>query len=71
MTKTSGLKFKKFDLHVHTPASEDYEDKGVTAENIVDQAIIEGLVGIAITDHQTGDWVRTSERANGCYEARL
>lgn len=44
-------------MHVHTPASEDYKDKNVTAQNIVDQAIIKGLVGIAITDHQTGDWV--------------
>ena len=39
MIKTSGLKFKKFDLHVHSPASEDYKDKGVTAQNIVDKQL--------------------------------
>ncbi len=32
MRKTQGLFFKKFDLHVHTPASEDYKDKNVTAQ---------------------------------------
>jgi hypothetical protein len=63
MIKTSGLKFKKFDLHVHTPASEDYKDKNVTAQDIVDQAIKKGLVGIAITDHQTGVWVDRIKKA--------
>jgi len=50
-------------LHVHTPASEDYKDKGVTVQNIVDQAIKKGLAGIAITDHQTGDWVDRIKKA--------
>ena len=52
-----GLKFKKFDLHVHTPASGDYKDKEITADDIVNEAIKKGLSGIAITDHQTGDWI--------------
>jgi ABC-type cobalamin/Fe3+-siderophores transport system ATPase subunit len=63
MDLSQGLKFKKFDLHVHTPDSEDYKDKSVTAQNIVDQAISKGLTGIAITDHQTGDWVDSIKEA--------
>ncbi|MBU3918644.1 AAA family ATPase [Patescibacteria group bacterium] len=57
MVFTKGLKFKKFDLHIHTPASDDFKDKNVTAEDIVDSALEKGLTGIAITDHQTAEWV--------------
>jgi hypothetical protein len=52
-----GLKFRKFDLHIHTPASSDYKDMSATAEEIVDKALAMNLAGIAITDHQTGRWV--------------
>lgn len=52
-----GLKFKKFDLHIHTPASSDYQDKTITVEQIIDKAIAMDLAGIAITDHQTGKFV--------------
>lgn len=57
MTKTAGLKFEKFDLHVHTPASFDFNDKTVTPAQIVKEATDKGLKAIAITDHNTGDWV--------------
>lgn len=57
MNHQLGLKFKKFDLHIHTPASSDYKDKSATVEQIVDKAIAMGLAGIAITDHQTGKMV--------------
>jgi len=64
MTNTIGLKFKKFDLHIHTPAlSEDYKDIKATAEDIVNQAISKGLAGIAITDHQTGIWIDGVKKA--------
>lgn len=66
MNSTQGLKFKKFDLHVHTPASEDYKNKQATADDIVSQAISKGLAGIAITDHQTGEWInKVKEAAKG------
>ncbi|MCL5666549.1 MAG: PHP domain-containing protein, partial [Patescibacteria group bacterium] len=54
MNITKGLYFKKFDLHVHTPASNDFTDKQATANDIVDAALAQNLTGIAITDHQTG-----------------
>ena len=55
--KKHGLSFKKFDLHIHTPASKCFSDKSVTAEQIVAKAIKEGLSAIAITDHNTGEWI--------------
>jgi DNA polymerase III alpha subunit len=57
MCKYPGLQFEKFDLHVHTPASHDFADKHVTATDIVNRALRQGLRGIAITDHNTGDFV--------------
>jgi len=60
---SKGLKFKKFDLHIHTPASDDYSDKSVKAQQIVDKAISKHLAGIAITDHQTGVWVDQIKKA--------
>jgi hypothetical protein len=36
---SSGLTFKKIDLHIHTPASGCFEDKTVTADQIVREAI--------------------------------
>jgi ABC-type lipoprotein export system ATPase subunit/histidinol phosphatase-like PHP family hydrolase len=57
MRKTQGLFFKKFDLHIHTPASKCFYDKNVTPEQIVQKAIQMKLNAIAITDHNTGEWV--------------
>jgi predicted metal-dependent phosphoesterase TrpH len=56
MTLTNGLAFQRFDLHVHTPASTDFEGTA-TAADIVKAACDRGLRGIAITDHQTAAWV--------------
>ena len=52
----TGLSFKKLDLHIHTPASQDFRGS-VTPEEIVDKAIAEGLHGVAITDHNSGAWI--------------
>jgi len=57
MSKTQGLFFKKFDLHIHTPASKCFYNKNVTPEQIVQKAIQMKLSAIAITDHNTGEWV--------------
>ena len=55
MTKYPGLQFKKFDLHVHTPASHDFDDKGATPEDVVKEALDKDLKGIAVVDHHTGE----------------
>ena len=61
---SSGLKFVKMDLHIHTPASNCFPDKTVTPRQIVDKALENGLKAIAITDHNTGVWVdRVKEAA--------
>jgi PHP domain len=53
-THREGLRFKKLDLHLHTPASKCFAERSVTAEAIVDAAVAKGLDGIAVTDHNSG-----------------
>lgn len=66
MSFTHGLEFKKLDLQVHTPASECFVGEGVKPDAIVEEAIRKGLAGIAITDHNTGEWVdRVKAAAKG------
>ena len=49
-----GSTWRKWDLHVHTPASYDWDKKcNALAKDIVDKAIAENLSVIAITDHHT------------------
>ena len=43
--------YRKADLHVHTPRSTCYNEKGVTPRQIVERAIEAGLDLIAVTDH--------------------
>ena len=65
---SSGAQWLKADLHVHTPASSDMDEKwkNATAVDLVRIAIDKELDVIAITDHNTAVWcddVRTA--ANG------
>lgn len=53
---TNGLAWRKCDLHLHTPASNDFP-LIATPEQIVEKALSENLDAIAITDHNTGDWI--------------
>jgi hypothetical protein len=65
ITITKGLKFRKFDLHVHTPASaSDFNGKAEPGD-VVQAALAKGLAGIAITDHQTASWVDRVKEAAG------
>ncbi len=52
-----GLRWRKLDLHVHTPASEDYSGPHISADEFVTKVLAKGIDGIAITDHNTGDWI--------------
>ena len=54
---TKGLCFRNVDLHVHTPASKCFSEDNVTPKDIVDQALTAGMNAIAITDHNTSEWV--------------
>src|SRR5574341_480980 len=51
------LRWRKMDLHVHTPASLDFDVKRMLPENVISAALDKGLDAIAITDHNTGEWV--------------
>src|SRR5688572_25938575 len=62
----SGLQYKKLDLHTHTPASKCYKYPDHTPEQIVREAIDKGLHAIAITDHNTAEWIdKIKEAATG------
>jgi len=63
---SGGLRFRKIDLHTHTPASRCFLDKSITPEQFVKAAIIAGLDGIAITDHNSGENIdKIKEAASG------
>ena len=55
---STGAKFRKADLHVHTPASKDMGRnwRGASPRDVVDFALAAKLDIIAITDHNTIDW---------------
>ncbi len=46
-------KWYAVDLHIHTPASSDYQEKNVEFLDILKQADAKGVSVIAITDHNT------------------
>lgn len=64
-----GTKWYKCDLHLHTPASKCFQDredviendvvikKAVTPEQWVQEAIDKGLTCVAVTDHNSAEWV--------------
>jgi hypothetical protein len=45
--------WRRMDLHIHTPASADFKEKGVTYLQFLQQAEAKGLDIMAITDHNT------------------
>ena len=53
----NGLHWRKLDLHVHTPASKDYVGHAITPDQFVAKTLAKGLHGIAVTDHNSGEWI--------------
>ncbi len=47
------MKWYKMDLHLHTPASADWKEPGVSYLDLLHRAEMQGLDIIAITDHNT------------------
>ena len=47
------MKWYTMDLHIHTPASKDYQQPDVTCLDLLKQAELRGLDIIAFTDHNT------------------
>jgi hypothetical protein len=52
-TKKPSRQWRRVDLHIHTPGSNDYQEPHVNYLDILRQAEIRGLDIIAITDHNT------------------
>lgn len=52
-----GARWFKCDLHLHTPASRCFLNQQVTADEWVQACIDAGLHCVAVTDHNTGDWI--------------
>lgn len=51
-------KWWKIDFHTHTPASNCFRNKSITAEKWINSAIDSGLDGVVITDHNSVEWIR-------------
>lgn len=52
-SKRSRMQWYRMDLHLHTPASLDYQEKGVTYLDLLRKAEMRHLDIIAFTDHNT------------------
>ncbi len=59
--RACGSLWNRWDLHFHTPASFDYQNKGVTNDQIVACLAAAGVSVVAITDHHTIDVPRIQE----------
>ena len=53
MARKSNLQWYKMDLHLHTPASDDYQEPNATNLDILRKAEFRGLDIIALTDHNS------------------
>jgi AAA15 family ATPase/GTPase len=51
----------RWDLHFHTPASFDYDKKGITNKQIVERLVAACVEVVAVTDHHTMDVARIKE----------
>lgn len=55
MNDPTGSLWRRWDLHVHTPASYDYQNHSITAREIVDGLAAAGVEVAAVTDHHVID----------------
>ncbi|WP_230137795.1 PHP domain-containing protein, partial [Peribacillus frigoritolerans] len=58
-----GNKWYKCDLHIHTPESKCFSDKDISAEEWVRECINKGLDVVAVTDHNSGNYVDNIKEA--------
>lgn len=55
MKDPTGSRWRKWDLHFHTPKSHDHSNKGMTATHIVDRLVQANVEVVAVTDHHVMD----------------
>ena len=54
-----GARWWKFDFHTHTPKSMDFNDKTMTPETWLKAFMKQEIDCVAITDHNSGEWIDT------------
>ncbi|MBW1711323.1 MAG: PHP domain-containing protein [Deltaproteobacteria bacterium] len=64
MNDPRGSLWRKWDLHLHTPASPDYKDKSISNEEIIRTLLENQISAVAITDHHAMDVKRIEELSN-------
>ena len=52
-----GARWWKFDFHTHTPKSMDFNDKTITPETWLKAFMEKEIDCVAITDHNSGEWI--------------
>ena len=55
----NGAKWWKFDFHLHTPASSDYRESELSAKDFLLSAMQKHIDCIAVTDHDSCNWIET------------
>ena len=66
MTEYVGARWLKCDFHLHTPASLCFKDRKVTPEMWVQVCLDQQLDCVAVTDHNTNEWIDAiKDAANG------
>ncbi len=58
----AGARWWKFDFHTHTPASHDFKDN-VKPESWLEAFMVQEIDCVAITDHNSGDWIDDLKQA--------
>jgi predicted ATPase len=59
-----GSRWRRFDFHVHTPASSDYlETASINPEDWLKRCMDAGLDCVVVTDHNSGDWIPVLKKA--------
>jgi predicted metal-dependent phosphoesterase TrpH/ABC-type lipoprotein export system ATPase subunit len=58
-TEFPGSRWWKFDIHTHTPMSEDYLPESIEPETWLQKAMESSLDCVAVTDHNSGAWIDT------------
>lgn len=61
MNNPKGSIWRKWDLHLHTPSSYDYENKSKSNQEIIDTLKANNIAAVAITDHHVIDTTRIKE----------
>ncbi len=60
-----GARWWRCDLHLHTPASHDFQDQDATAGEWIERAVGAGLDVVAVTDHDQAGFVSEARAAAG------